>query len=52
MYIVGRVYRVMSEAYPSTARSRVNLVQIAPVRTGSLQFQPNLHRCTMGAFSL
>ena len=26
MYIVGRVYRVMSEAYPSTARSRDNLV--------------------------
>ena len=30
----------------------VNL-QIAPVRTGSLQLQPNLvHRCTMGTFSL
>ena len=24
--IIGRVYRVMSEAYPSTARSRINLV--------------------------
>ena len=31
----------------------VNLFQIAPVRTGSLQLQPNLvHRCTMGTFSL
>ena len=31
----------------------VNLLQIAPVRTGSLQLQPNLvHRCTMGTFSL
>ena len=30
----------------------VNLFQIAPVRTGSLQLQPNLvHRCTMGTFS-
>ena len=30
-----------------------NLFQIAPVRTGSLQLQPNLvHRCTMGTFSL
>ena len=31
----------------------VNLFQIAPVRTGSLQLQPNLvPRCTMGTFSL
>ena len=31
----------------------VKLFQIAPVRTGSLQLQPNLvHRCTMGTFSL
>ena len=31
----------------------VNLFQIAPVQTGSLQLQPNLvHRCTMGPFSL
>ena len=31
----------------------VNLFQIAPVRTGSLQLQPNLvHRYTMGTFSL
>ena len=31
----------------------VNLFQIVPVRTGSLQLQPNLvHRCTMGTFSL
>ena len=31
----------------------VNLFQVAPVRTGSLQLQPNLvHRCTMGTFSL
>ena len=31
----------------------VNLFQIAPVRTGSLELQPNLvHRCTMGTFSL
>ena len=31
----------------------VNLFHIAPVRTGSLQLQPNLvHRCTMGTFSL
>ena len=31
----------------------VNLFQIAPVRTGSLQLQPNLvHRCTMETFSL
>ena len=31
----------------------VNLFQIAPVRTGSRQLQPNLvPRCTMGTFSL
>ena len=31
----------------------INLFQIAPVRTGSLQLQPNLvQRCTMGTFSL
>ena len=31
----------------------VNLFQIAPVRTGLLQLQPNLvHRCIMGTFSL
>ena len=31
----------------------VNLFQISPVRTGSLQIQPNLvHRCTMGTFSI
>ena len=26
MRVIGRVYRVMSEAYPSTARNRINLV--------------------------
>ena len=29
--VIGRVYRVISEAYPSTARSRINLVQIISV---------------------
>ena len=29
MRVIGRVYRVISEAYPSTARSRINLVSIS-----------------------
>ena len=37
----------------SSVKVLVNLFQIAPVRTGSLQLCPNLdHRCTMGTFTL
>ena len=49
-FIWGQIIR--SSVRPSVKVS-VNLLQIAPVRTGSLQWCPNLdHRCTMGTFTL
>ena len=37
MRVIGRVYRVISEAYPSTARSRINLVKSNLVKLVWLQ---------------